>query len=382
MSVPDRSTSSPGAPDPGASDPSASDPSASHPSASPLRYAIACCQTDFPCPRRRREIGVRVDRMLEMVDMAVEGYRPFFPVRLVVFPEFAHAAPVYPTSRELASKLAVPIPNEHTERYQRQAAKHGIYIQTGTFLEQDPELPGVVFNTTCLIGPEGILLRYRKVNPWLPWEVNASPHDIPDYPHDPFPVARTSIGVIGAAICYDWLFPEAIRQLAAAGAEVLVRVSAYMDPWGATPPMDWWTLVNRCRALENIACVAAANQGARLENYAPFSWPGGSMIVDHDGRILAQADPGPGEKIVVAEVDIGALREARRTRLGHNPLAHLRSEAYPVYRESFYPPGTFTHAASSEGDRSVEENEEEIRRSIEAVERRRHGEGASDAGTR
>ena len=47
------------------------------------------------------------------------------------------------------------------------------------------------------------------------------------------------------------LFPEAIRQLAANGAEVLIRVSAYMDPWGATEPMNWWTIVNRCRALEN-----------------------------------------------------------------------------------------------------------------------------------
>ena len=110
---------------------------------------------------------------------------------------------------------------------------------------------------------------------------------------------ETEIGRLGAAICYDWLFPEAIRALALAGAEVLIRVSAYMDPWGATPPLDWWTLFNRARAVENFAYVVAANQGASAANYPPFSWPGGSMIVDYDGRILAQADPGPGEKIVV-----------------------------------------------------------------------------------
>ncbi len=333
-----------------------------------LRYAVACCQTDFECPRSRDEIGRRVDRMLEMIDMAVEGYRPFHAVRLVVFPEFAHAAPVFFTSRELAEKLAVPIPNEHTERYCRRAEHHGIYIQTGTFLESDSRFPGVVFNTTCLIGPEGILTRYRKVNPWIPWEVHASPHDVPDYPDDPFPVARTPIGNLGVAICYDWNFPEAIRQLAANGAEVLIRVSAYMDPWGATPPMDWWTVVNRCRALENLAYVVASNQGAELRHYAPFSWPGGSMVVDFDGRILAQADPGAGEKIVVAEIDVGALREARRTRLGHNPLPHLRTEAYPVYRRSFFPTGTFEHARSPDGDRAIEENERIIRRAIDGVE--------------
>ena len=101
------------------------------------------------------------------------------------------------------------------------------------------------------------------MNPWIPWEVHTSPHDIRDYPDPLFPVCETEIGRLGAAICYDWLFPEAIRELALQGAEVLIRVSAYMDPWGATPPMDWWTVVNRCRALENMAYVVASNQGAR-----------------------------------------------------------------------------------------------------------------------
>ena len=74
----------------------------------------------------------------------------------------------------------------------------------------------------------------------------------------------TPIGRLGCAICYDWLFPEAMRQLAANGAEVLIRVSAYMDPWGATEPMAWWTVINRARAIENVAYVVAANQGASL----------------------------------------------------------------------------------------------------------------------
>tara|TARA_B100000809_G_scaffold257515_1_gene299251 strand:- start:185 stop:1147 length:963 start_codon:yes stop_codon:yes gene_type:complete len=299
--------------------------------------------------------------MLAMVDSAVVGYKPFYPVRLVVFPEFAHAAPVYATARELREKLAVELPGEHTERYEKKAREHGIYIQTGSFIEMDPAWPGVVFNTTCLVGPEGILYKYRKVNPWLPWEVHASPHDLPGYSEELFPVARTEIGNIGCAICYDWLYPEAIRELALGGAEILIRVSAYMDPWGATPPMDWWTVINRSRALENMAYVVASNQGASLENYPPFSWPGGSMVVDYDGRVLAQADPGPGEKIVVTEVDIGSLREARSERLGHNPLAHLRSSAYTARQAEFYPGGTFGAAAEEAGDRTVEENEQAIR---------------------
>ncbi len=277
-----------------------------------------------------------------MIDQAVVGYRPFFDIKLVVFPEFAHAAPVYETVGELRDKLAVELPNEQTDRYVRKAKEYGIHIQTGSFLEADPSWPDVVFNSTLLIGPDGVLSKYRKVNPWIPWEVHTSPHDLlpRGYDHPLFPVVDTELGKLGTAICYDWLFPEAIRALALGGAEVLIRVSAYMDPWGATPPLDWWTLFNRARAVENMAYVVACNQGASLANYPPFSWPGGSMIVDFDGRILSQADPGPGEKIVVGPVDIAALRHERERRDGHNLLAHLRTESYLApHVQTIYPAG-------------------------------------------
>jgi predicted amidohydrolase len=321
-----------------------------------IRYAAAACQTDLANPVDRLSMRRNTDRMLSMIESAVAGSAPFLPVRLVVFPEFAHAAPVFPTAGELLDKLALPVPNEHTDRLERAAREHGIYIQSGSMIEVDPRWPEVVFNTTCLIGPEGLLYRYRKVNPWIPYEVHASPHDIEDYPDPLFPVADTPIGRIGCAICYDWLFPEAMRQLAANGAEVLVRVSAYMDPWGATEPLSWWTIVNRCRALENTAFVVAANQGASLKHYPPYSWPGGSQIVDFDGRMLAEASPGPGERIVVAPIDITALRHERETRRGHSTLAHLRTEAYPVYSTSRYPPAPRTpaHAAGLSYERNLE----------------------------
>jgi predicted amidohydrolase len=304
----------------------------------PIRYSAAACQTDFANPIERAQMRANTDRMLQMIDSALAGAAPFLPVRLVVFPEFAHAAPVFQTAAELHQKLAVEIPNEHTDRLHERAKAHGIFIQSGSMIEKDARWPGLVFNTTCLIGPSGILYKYRKVNTWIPYEVHASPHDLPGYDLPLFPVADTEIGKLGCAICYDWIFPEAMRQLAANGAEVLIRVSAYMDPWGATEPTDWWTIVNRCRALENVAYVVAANQGAGLRHYPPYSWPGGSMVVDFDGRIVTQASPGPGERIVTGAVDITALRHERKTRRGHDMAAHLRTEAYPVYASHRYPP--------------------------------------------
>ncbi len=305
----------------------------------PDLYYAATCQTDFANPLKRGEIAERTRRMCAIVEQTIVGYEPFFDVRLLVFPEFAHAAPVYDTVAALRKNLAVPVPNEHTEQYAKLCRKYGCYIQTGSFIEVDPGYPGVVFNTTVLIGPGGVLSRYRKVNTWIPWEVHASPHDIADYAEEPFPVVDTELGKLGVAICYDWLFPETIRQIAFNGAEVINRVSAYMDPWGATAPMDWWTLINRTRALENTAYVVAANQGASMAHYPPFSWPGGSMVVNYDGLILAQADPGPGEKVVVAPIDIKALRAERKRRVGHDMLNHFRSEIHDYASHSYLSPG-------------------------------------------
>lgn len=301
-----------------------------------LRYTAVACQTDLPAPRYRSGYAASVKHMLSLIDRAAVGFSPFGPVKLIVFPEHAHAAPVYFSAGEIEQHLAMPIPNEYLDAYTERAKRHDVYVLT-TFLERDDRHPGHVFDTACLVGPEGLLLRYRKVHPWLPWEVTTSPHDLPGYAEPLFPVADTPLGRVGVAIGYDWMFPEAIRQLALNGAEVLLRPAASMDPW-ATPPLDWWQLVNRCRALENMACVVACNQGASGRNLPPFTWSGGSAVIDHDGRVLAQADAGPGERLVAAEVDVEAVRHARRTRRGHHFLAQMRTEAYAGYARPVYPP--------------------------------------------
>src|SRR5688500_19333051 len=100
-----------------------------------IRYSVAACQTDFANPIDRRAMRANTDRILSMIDSAVAGAAPFLPVRLVVFPEFAHSAPVFETARELIEKLAIPIPNEHTERLHQKAKEHDIYIQSGSMLE-------------------------------------------------------------------------------------------------------------------------------------------------------------------------------------------------------------------------------------------------------
>lgn len=298
-------------------------------------YYAAAIQTNLPATADKSQAAQNDQRLFDLIEQTVVGYQPFFDIKLLVLPEFAHQVPVHPTAQEL-HELAVEIPNANTDRYIDLAKQFDLHIQTGSMLEKDPKYPGHVFNTTLLISKEGILSKYRKVNTWIPWEVHTSPADIEGYDEPYFPVVDTPLGKMGVAICYDWLFPEVLRELRFQGAEIINRVSAYMDPWGATAPMDWWTTVNRSRALENMVYVVAANQAS--QNYPPFTWPGGSMVVDYDGRILAQADPGPHEKVVVAPINLAALREERKRRVGHDTVAHHRNHVYQHSRQTTLQP--------------------------------------------
>jgi formamidase len=74
--------------------------------------------------------------------------------------------------------------------------------------------------------------------------------------------------------------------------------------------------------------------------------------VDFDGRILAQADPGPGEKVVVAPIELDTLRSERTRRMGHAMRAHLRSELYSYLdRPHLAPAQPHDHPLTLEGIR-------------------------------
>ena len=63
------------------------------------------------------------------------------------------------------------------------------------------------------------------------------------------------------------------------------------------------------------------------------------MVVNYDGVILAQADLGPGEKVVVAPIDISALRAEWERCQGHDMRAHFRSEIHDYANRPYLPKG-------------------------------------------
>lgn len=103
-------------------------------------------------------------------------------------------------------------------------------------------------------------------------------------------------------ICYDLRFPELFRSALRQGAD-LFTVSAN---WPDVRLRHWKTLLD-ARAIENLACVVGVN---RVGNDPNNRYPGGSRIVDHHGRVLAEA--GDSEAILCAELDFGDMQSWRR----------------------------------------------------------------------
>lgn len=117
-------------------------------------------------------------------------------------------------------------------------------------------------------------------------------------------VADLPFGRLGFAICYDVRFPQLFRAEALVGAEILTVPAAFTRQTGEAH----WEILLRARAIENGAFViAAAQAGVHEDGRETF---GHSMIVDPWGKVLASAG-GTGEAVVLAEIDIDAVKAAR-----------------------------------------------------------------------
>ena len=118
---------------------------------------------------------------------------------------------------------------------------------------------------------------------------------------------------LGLSICYDLRFPHLYRDLAKAGADVVVIPSAFMQVTGEAH----WHVLMRARAIETGCYVIAAAQCG--EHVAGRLSYGHSLIVAPWGEVLA--DGGTEEGVTLAEIDLAAVAKAR----GHIPaLEHDR----------------------------------------------------------
>mgnify|MGYP003847780571 CR=1 FL=1 len=106
-------------------------------------------------------------------------------------------------------------------------------------------------------------------------------------------VVETPLGATGLATCYDLRFPELFRALTDGGASAFLLTSGW-----PTPRIEHWDILTRARAIENQAYVLACNESG-THGGVPIA--GGSMVIDPQGEVLAEA--GPGEEILSVGID-------------------------------------------------------------------------------
>jgi predicted amidohydrolase len=262
------------------------------------------------------------------------------PPALIVLPEFAFQGPPYrETVAQWIDKACCPIPGPITAPLQALAQRYRIYLGGNQF-EHDPQWPGRFFNCCFLIDPAGeVILRYRRINTAV-WP---SPHDFLDAylarhgVEGTFPVVSTPLGNLAMIPCGEISVPEVSRALMLRGAEVLLHPTNE-----ANGPAQEAAKI--ARAAENMMYVVSANVAGPIGFSADGTVLGGhSQVVDFRGRRL-DYEPEPHETIAVgAQIDIAALRGARRDLGMTNVLLRQRYEIYqPVFSAAhIYPANQF-----------------------------------------
>ena len=211
---------------------------------------------------------------------------------LIVFPECALSGYVF-SSREEALPFMETIPGAATGRLSELCRDLGVHMVFG-LLEKEKDW---CFNSAALLGPEGLIGRYRKSHlPFLGIDRFVDPGN------EPFRVYETAIGRIGMLICYDCTFPESARVMALSGADILALPTNWPEGRAKIPKY-----VIMARAFENKIHVVAAD---RVGSERQSKFIGTSKIVNAWGDTLAEAGTEE-EEIIYGEIGLSEAREKR-----------------------------------------------------------------------
>ena len=240
-----------------------------------------------------------VRRGLDALDRAVAG-----GAQVICFAELAFER-FYPQCRATAGfeDKAEPVPGPITEQFAERARRHGVVVVLNLF-ERDGDR---CYDSSPVIDADGTLLgktrmvhiteydRFHEQGYYTPGDTGA-------------PVYETSAGRVGVSICYDRHYPEYMRALAVAGAElVVVPQAGSVGEW----PDGLYEAEMRVAAFQNGYYVALCNRVGEEER---LTFAGESFVCAPDGVVTARAGTGT-EEILFAEIDRECLRTSHARQL-------------------------------------------------------------------
>jgi predicted amidohydrolase len=258
-------------------------------------------------PDRQANLAQALETMLAAREAGAE---------LIAFPEVIldRFFPQHPGDKK-ALALAEPVPGPTTERIAAAARELGL-VTVFNLYELDAQ--GRRFDSSPVFDADGRLLGVTRMIHITDYE---GFHE-QDYYHpgdQGVPVYETRVGRVGVAICYDRHYPEVMRALGVAGAELVVIPQAgTVGEW----PEGLYEAEVRTAAFQNGYFAALANR-VGIEGKLHFA--GESFAVDPEGRVIARGKSLE-EDLVIVDLDLAACKTSTARRLFWRDR---RPELYP-----------------------------------------------------
>ncbi len=210
-------------------------------------------------------------------------------VDLLVLPELALTGyNIFDRLDSLAESEDGPISNQVAKF----ASEYKLHILFGLAQRQSDE---ILTNSAVLFDDTGKrLTTYHKRQLW-------------DRENDYFTAGKegcvidTHLGRLGLMICYDNEFPEIARELAQAGAQIILSPTANM-----LPNADRQILQVRARAMDNQCFVACVNRSG-VEGALHYC--GHSLVAGPDGEVLGSLGRDSG--VLIVDIDLNRIQESR-----------------------------------------------------------------------
>ncbi|MBD8195202.1 nitrilase family protein [Pseudomonas fluorescens] len=293
-----------------------------NPSISPVRVAVVQFDPQVGIDHRRANLRLS----LELAAQAANG-----GAKLIVLPELSNCGYFF-ADRQDAFAHAEAVPGgPSVKAWVDFACKHQVYLVAG--LNEVDEMQ--LFNTAVLLGPNGMIGKYRKAHLWNLEKLWFTPGNTG------FPVFDTPIGRIGMLICWDIWFPEVPRILGQQGADIICS----LNNWVWTPP-PLFDEAGKCMASYLTMTAAHVNNvfiaaASRIGQERDARYLGCSLVAGTNGWPIGKVASADQQEVLFADVDLSRARSApiwnnlndlqrdRRADLYDQMLGYTRHHALP-----------------------------------------------------
>ncbi len=220
-----------------------------------------------------------VQRTVDLITEAVN-------TDLLVLPELCNTGYLFEDKSEIR-KLAEIIPDGSTVKaWEKAAAETNTYLVAGICEKTEKD---EYYNSAVLIGPEGYIDTYRKI------QLFNTEKDLYLPGNGPFKIYDIGLAKIGIMICFDWAFPEIARILALNDAEIICHPANLVLAFAQKAML--------ARSIENRVFTITANRiGEDIRPNSKLTFTGQSQITSPNMELLYQAKSDTEESITI-EID-------------------------------------------------------------------------------